>query len=152
MADANDSWDGLKPPPAFLEALARAEERLRQDPNWDPRTDLIYRGPHPAFPQGQSRPIGPQAVRQEEPTPRPRAPVRAALPFGQRIRELRQALGWTQREVATQLGVSPRTVIRYELGQSGPIQSAPLMALRRLESAHAQELHAQVGTHARVCS
>jgi transcriptional regulator with XRE-family HTH domain len=60
--------------------------------------------------------------------------------FGQRIRELRCALGWTQREVAAQLGVCARAIIKYEQGRSGPIQVEPLRALRRLESVHAQEL------------
>ena len=65
--------------------------------------------------------------------------LRAALPFGQRIRDVRRALRWTQRDVALELGVSRRSVIRYEQGRSAPLQSSPLLALRRLE-AHAQEL------------
>jgi DNA-binding XRE family transcriptional regulator len=144
-------------------ALADIAERRRRDPSWDYRMDTTYIGPHPTFVQlmsdaeferymaekverGQLRanPYAPPATEHLEPTPRARArpPVRAALPFGQRIRELRRAVGWTQREVAWELGVSTRSIIRYEQGRSGPIQSGPLLALRQLESAHAQELSA----------
>ena len=161
MSDADNNRDALKPPPAFLEALARYKERRRLDPNWDPQTE--YRSPYPVFspmiiggrvqtldPRGVPPPrvpgtgdrqkVDPHEVRQGEPTSRPRLPVRAALPFGQRLRDLRRALGWTQRELAAQLGISARSVIRYEQGRSAPLQSHTLLALRRLESAHAQEL------------
>jgi DNA-binding XRE family transcriptional regulator len=153
MSDADNNRDALKPPPAFLEALARYKERRRLDPNWDPQTE--YRSPNPVFSpmmteaeckryaarveerrgsSGNRQEVDLQKVRQDEPTPRPRVPVRAALPFGQRIRDLRRALGWTQREVAWHLGVSARSIIRYEQGRSAPLQSAPLLALRRLEA------------------
>ena len=59
---------------------------------------------------------------------------RACLPFGQRIRDVRRASRLTQREVASELGVSRRSIIRYEQGRSSPVQSAPLLALRRLGS------------------
>jgi len=39
------------------------------------------------------------------------------IPFGQRLRELRRALGWTQEMAALTLGISVRTVIRHERGQ-----------------------------------
>jgi len=158
MSDADNNRDALKPPPAFLEALARYKERRRLDPNWDPLTE--YRSPYPVFSPmiteaeckrwthgvppprvpgtGDRQKVNPHEVRQGEPTSRPRLPVRAALPFGQRLRDLRRALGWTQRELATQLGLSARTVIRYEQGRSAPVQFAPLLALRRLESAYMQ--------------
>jgi DNA-binding XRE family transcriptional regulator len=64
------------------------------------------------------------------------------VPAGQRIRNLRAVLGWTQRAAALQLGISMRTVIRYEQGHhrvSWP--RLPLLRrLRELESEHAQEL------------
>jgi ribosome-binding protein aMBF1 (putative translation factor) len=87
-----------------------------------------------------TRPVEQEVVRPEATPPRPLPPVRAPLPFGQRIRDLRCALGWTQREVAVRLGVSARSIIRYEQGRSAPLHSAPLRALRRLESANVREL------------
>jgi DNA-binding XRE family transcriptional regulator len=45
---------------------------------------------------------------------------RACLPFGQRIRDVRRASRLTQREVASELGVSRRSIIRYEQGRSSP--------------------------------
>jgi len=164
MADNNDNRDWLKPPPALQEALAYVRERLRQNPNWIPETAYraAYRGPHPTLVPttgeadcgssiarkeeehrrllGDPRLVEPQLVQQEA-TPRQQLPVRAALPFGQRIRDLRRALGWSQREIAWQLGVSSRSIIRYEHGQSSALRSAPLLALRRLESAYALELY-----------
>jgi DNA-binding XRE family transcriptional regulator len=161
MSDSDAMAGELLPLTAREAALAYIADRRRQDPNWDYRTDPTYNGPFPPFIQmmsdaeferdmarreeerrrslGDPHPVEQQVVK-DEPVPLPRLPVRAALPFGQRIRELRSALGWTQRDVAGQIGVSARTVIRYEQGRSSPIQAAPLLALRRLESAHAQEL------------
>jgi len=59
-----------------------------------------------------------------------------------RIRNLRAALGWTQRMIAERLGISTRTVIRYEKGQRKAqwIQLPVLRRLRHLESEHAEEL------------
>jgi DNA-binding transcriptional regulator YiaG len=157
MSSGDATGNGSRPLTGRAAALAYVAERRRQDPNWDYGTDRTYFGPFPAFVQMMSdaefdrcmgekvargelrmNPYAPPATEQMEsqPTPRPRAPSRAALPFGQRLRELRGALGWTQRDVAAQLGVSARSIIRYEQGQSSPIQSAPLRALRRLESAY----------------
>jgi DNA-binding XRE family transcriptional regulator len=149
--------DGSRPLSGREAALADIAERRRRDPDWNYRTDPTYFGPFPSFIQMMSdadfdrymaekvargevraHPYAPP-VTEPQPTPRPRLPVRSALPFGQRLRELRRAVGWTQREIAAQLGVCARTVIRYERGQSGPIQIAPLLALRRLE-AHGQGL------------
>jgi DNA-binding XRE family transcriptional regulator len=64
------------------------------------------------------------------------------VPSGQRIRILRVVLGWTQRTAASHLGISIRTVIRYEQGHhriSWP-RLPLLLRLRELESEHAQEL------------
>jgi len=162
MTDIEATPDGSQPLTARQAALADITERRRKDPNWNSQADPTYSGgPHPTFIQMMSdaeydrhmadlgvaerRQLGTdpnttRSVEYIEPRPIPRTVLRVALPFGQRIRELRRALGWTQRKLAPHLGVSARTVIRYEHGRSSPLQSAPLLALRRLESAHAQEL------------
>jgi DNA-binding transcriptional regulator YiaG len=167
MRDSEVKAGGLPQPVTRRQALlAYVAERRHEDPNWDYRTDPAYSGPYPAFVQmmsddeferdmasneearrwllGDPCPTEPQVVHHEQP---PRLPVRAALPIGQRIRELRCAQGWTQRQVAAQLGVSARSIIRYEQGRSSPIQSATLRALRRLESTHVLEIAIQ--SHAR---
>jgi len=164
MNNADATKEGSKPLTGRQALLAYVAERLRENPSWDHRTDPAYNGPHPTILQlmsdadfdrvarkeeerrlqNHSRPVEPQVVVLEVPTRRPRPPVRAALPFGQRLRELRCALGWTQSDVALAIGVSMRTVIRYEKGQSGPIQIAPLRTLRRLESDYANELNTVV--------
>ena len=159
MSDAEAMMEGARPRSAREAALADIAERRRKDPNWDSRTDPAYRGPHPTFVAlmsdaeydrhmarreeerrrvlAHARSVGPQAVERECSPPVTRPVLRAALPFGLRIRDLRRTLGWTQRDIAGQLGVSTRTIVRYEQGRSEPLQSAPLLALRRLESAHA---------------
>lgn len=61
--------------------------------------------------------------------------------LGQRIRTLRLALGLTQRQLASALGVSVRTVIRYERGQCKRRPRHQLMvALIHLELAHAESI------------
>jgi transcriptional regulator with XRE-family HTH domain len=64
------------------------------------------------------------------------------MPSGQRIRNLRSLLGWTQRQIAMELGVSPRTVLRHERGQRRTpwLRLPVLLRLRQLESDHAEEL------------
>jgi DNA-binding XRE family transcriptional regulator len=61
---------------------------------------------------------------------------------GQRIRNLRGLFGWTQRQAATELGVSARTVIRHEQGQrrTPSLRLPLLLRLRELEWDHAEEL------------
>jgi len=159
MSHGDVTKEGSRPLTAREAALADIAERRRKDPNWNYREDPTYLGPFPPFIQmmsdrdfdrfmaeevarGQLRvnPYAPPPATDPPPTVRPRGPVRSALAFGQRLRELRCALGWTQYEIALAIGVSSRTVIRYEQGQSGPIRIAPLRALRRLESAYMQEL------------
>jgi DNA-binding XRE family transcriptional regulator len=156
MSDAEAKLEGSAPLTARQAALADIAERRRKDPNWSPQTDPTYRGTEPAFIQFMSdaeydRHMAGVAERRQlagnsyEPLgsgerverPMPGRVVRAALPLGQRIRDVRRALRWTQRDVALELGVSRRSVIRYEQGRSAPLQSAPLLALRRLESTHA---------------
>lgn len=117
MSDSDAKADASQPLTGRQAVLADIAERKRKNPNWDDRMDPTYNGPFPA----------------RQP---PRLPVRAALSFGRRIRDVRRALGRTQREVAVAIGVSARSIIRYEQGRSSPVQSAPLLALRQLESAH----------------
>jgi DNA-binding XRE family transcriptional regulator len=63
-------------------------------------------------------------------------------PPGQRIRNLRVVLGWTQAMAAVQLGISTRTVIRHEQGRNRrPWLRLPLLLrLCELESDHAEQL------------
>jgi DNA-binding XRE family transcriptional regulator len=64
------------------------------------------------------------------------------MPSGQRIRNLRSLLGWTQRRVAMELGISMRTVIRHERGQRRTpwLRLSLLLRLRELESDHEGKL------------
>ena len=62
------------------------------------------------------------------------------MPFGQRIRNLRMLLGWSQRAAARHFGVSVRTVIRYERGESRRPSLELLLGVRALEDAHAEEI------------
>jgi DNA-binding XRE family transcriptional regulator len=61
---------------------------------------------------------------------------------GQRIRNLRAALGWTQRVAAKELGVSLRTVIRHEKGHRRVLWlRLPLLRrLCELEREHADQI------------
>jgi len=161
MSEPDESREGTRPLSPLQAALADVAERRRKDPGWRPGFDVNYSGLSPAALakmteadyaawQAQDeeatrflrnwRPVEPQVVCQVEPPPYPLPVLRACLPFGDRLRHLRRVLGWTQREAALHLGVSARSIIRYEQGRSSPLQSAPLLALRRLESAHAQQL------------
>ena len=159
MNDSEANLEGSQPLTGRQAALADIAERRRKNPNWNSKTDPTYVGPYPTFVELMSdaeferymaekvergalqrNPYAPSIVERAEPQPMPQRVFRAALPFGQRIRDLRRALGWTQREVAWQLGVSSRSIMRYEQGQSSPIRSTPLLVLRRLESAYALKL------------
>jgi len=72
---------------------------------------------------------------------RPLQPMsRELMPFGQRIRELRRARGWTQRQAGYALGVSTRTVIRHEKGRTRRPWWSLLVTVRRLEEAYPAEL------------
>ena len=64
------------------------------------------------------------------------------MPSGQRIRNLRNILGWTQSMAAGQLGISVRTLIRHEQGRNRtPWMRLPLLErLRELESIYAEQL------------
>jgi DNA-binding XRE family transcriptional regulator len=61
-------------------------------------------------------------------------------PFGKRIRNLRMVLGWSQRKTAEHFGVSVRTVIRHERGESFRLRLPMLQRLRALEADNAEEL------------
>jgi len=56
------------------------------------------------------------------------------MPFGQRIRELRRARSWTQRQAGYALGVSTRTVIRHERRDSLRPWLPLLLKVRALEA------------------
>jgi hypothetical protein len=159
MNDSEANLEGSQPLTGRQAALADIAERRRKDPNWNSKTDPTYVGPYPTFVelmsdaefdrhmvekvergQLQRNPYAPLVAERAEPETVPLRVLRAALPFGQRIVDLRRVLGWSQREVAWQLRVSSRSIIRYEHGQSSPLRSATLLALRRLESAYALEL------------
>ena len=62
------------------------------------------------------------------------------MPFGQRIRNLRTLLGWSQIKAAAHFGVSVRTVIRHERGESYRPWLPLLLEVRALEDAHAEEI------------
>jgi DNA-binding XRE family transcriptional regulator len=62
------------------------------------------------------------------------------LAFGQRIRNLRVLLGWSQRAAARHLGVSVRTVLRHERGDSRRPSLELLETVRALEDSHAEEI------------
>jgi DNA-binding XRE family transcriptional regulator len=67
---------------------------------------------------------------------------RERVHFGQRLRELRRALGWTQRMAAVELGINVRTVIRHEKGQHRTpwVRIPLLLKLRHLEGMCAEEI------------
>lgn len=44
------------------------------------------------------------------------------MTFGEKVQALRRREGWTQKELAERLGVSMRTIVSYERGESYPKQ------------------------------
>jgi DNA-binding XRE family transcriptional regulator len=89
-----------------------------------------------------SRLRGTTRLDQAEPQRLLREMGRECMPFGQRLRELRRALGWTQRMVAIELGITVRTVIRYENSQHRTpwVRLSLLLKLRDLERVCAEEI------------
>jgi DNA-binding XRE family transcriptional regulator len=81
-----------------------------------------------------------EALRNQQPAQS--IPALPPLSAGPRIRALRRALGWTQQQAATELGISKRTVIRYERGQHRRhgTRSPLLVRLCELESVHEPRL------------
>ena len=51
--------------------------------------------------------------------------------LGERFRKCRTALGLTQKEVASQSGVSVMTIVRFERGEAGAIRLDNFIALLR---------------------
>jgi DNA-binding XRE family transcriptional regulator len=74
----------------------------------------------------------------DEPTPRAEPLLHASTPFGQRLRDLRRDWGLTQRELAWHLGISTRTVIRYEQGCAHQPKLGTLLTLEAMESEYAE--------------
>jgi DNA-binding XRE family transcriptional regulator len=68
--------------------------------------------------------------------------TREGMLLGARILGLRQGMHWTQKQAAERLGVSRRTVIRHEQGQTVSMYSSMLAAVRRWEAVYAQTLGA----------
>lgn len=68
--------------------------------------------------------------------------------FGQRLREVRLALGWTQWTIAAELGICVRTVMRHEQGsnRTGRPHLRILLRLRDLESRYAWEILAYLAS------
>jgi DNA-binding XRE family transcriptional regulator len=62
------------------------------------------------------------------------------MSIGRRIRNLRTLLGWSQRQAAEHFGVSVRTVIRHEHGESFRPWWPLVEKVRVLEEANAEEL------------
>jgi DNA-binding transcriptional regulator YiaG len=151
MCDRNDKRDESRCLSGLQAALAYVAERRRWDPSWSTRFDTTYNGPPLAFLEKMTEADYSAWQAEKEKLrqwlrggaslaePPPSTVNRVCLPFGQRVRDLRRATKWTQSQLAWQLGVSRRSIIRYEQGQSAPIQGAPLLAMRRLESAFAGE-------------
>jgi transcriptional regulator with XRE-family HTH domain len=85
-----------------------------------------------------------EALRNQQPAQSiPALPQRPVLlSAGPRIRALRRALGWTQQQAAVELGISKRTVIRYERGQHRRHETRQSLSQRlcELESVHEPRL------------
>jgi DNA-binding XRE family transcriptional regulator len=66
----------------------------------------------------------------------------ATAPRHDRLRILRTAVGWTQSELASQLGISRRSVIRYEKAErrSPWPRLFVLLRLRQVEADHERQL------------
>ena len=58
------------------------------------------------------------------------------------MRTIRSILGMTQKQLASELGINARTVIRHERGQSARPWIDLWVGVRELELAHAEELFA----------
>jgi DNA-binding XRE family transcriptional regulator len=117
----------------------------------DPNYSGHHPWSHPTTSTGRSRPMAPvgdfawvQVLRDEQAAQFNSKLLRRldSVPSGQRIRNLRVVLKWTQGTAALQLGISVRTLIRYEQGYHRTFwPRVPLLRrLRELESEHAQEL------------
>lgn len=54
--------------------------------------------------------------------------------LGQRVRELREAKGWSQEELARRVGLNPKTIYNYEAGARG-VKEPPLSTVKALANA-----------------
>ena len=118
-----------------------------------PGMDPNYSGYHPSsHPAPSSKRLRTKTLRDEEAELFQSKLWRRlqVVPCGERIRNLRAILGWTQRTAAVHLGISVRTLIRHEQGHHRTFwpRLPLLLRLRELESDHAQELIAYL-THGR---
>ena len=52
---------------------------------------------------------------------------------GERIKELRKALGLTQQEMAEKVGVKRNTIAQYEIGRNDPIDSVMALICREFD-------------------
>jgi DNA-binding XRE family transcriptional regulator len=139
-----------KSKPSTLDAKRTEPNYPWTAPNWRTRVDPNHSGPsldsssypvsEPDYPWQREYQ---QSLQHPPEPPQPQPMSREHIPFGQRIRELRRARGWTQRQVASALGVNVRTVIRHERGRTRRPWVSLLTALRRLEKA-------MKGTHWRM--
>jgi transcriptional regulator with XRE-family HTH domain len=51
--------------------------------------------------------------------------------IGQRVRTLREARGWSQRELARRVGLTSKTISNYERGERG-VKEPPLSTVQAL--------------------
>jgi transcriptional regulator with XRE-family HTH domain len=72
--------------------------------------------------------------------PSPPPSCRPGLPWADRLRLLRSALGWSRLRLAQRLGVSPATINALERGATTAPSTPVILRLRRIESAYAEEL------------
>jgi len=144
MNDTAQNAENSKPS-GTLEASKTEPVYSWADPNRRARVDPSSSGPasssssysatEPEYPW-LKQPV----QRQPEPQRQLQPMNREGMPFGQRIRELRRARGWTQRQAGYALGVSRRTVIRHERVITRRPWWSLLETVRRLEAADTGEL------------
>ncbi len=148
LVDANERAQSLPPGP-LRDAWAEIAARRSRDPKWDPFKDPTYTHPPPCFLElmTEAEIVRFQAAKEARaqtamwPAPLPPMPASVLVVFGERLLRLRTALGWTQRMAAEQLGISRRSVIRYEQGVTQRPKVATLLALGKFESVYAKLLN-----------
>ena len=134
----------VKGPFGGMSGSASADRRTDQNPQLPPESctgDTVPRWEPSMGIKEFGRIMGLQWEQQygraeAQPQPTPPEPIS----FGQRVRSLRQARGWTQREAAFYLGVCVRTIIRYEQGRTLRPQAVHVVAVHGLESSNPASL------------